>query len=96
MHWQPKKLLDPQRVKGKIPTCDAEDDAPKRHPPIPAAFLEEVVHVIRGQSSIYVRVVSDYIVHTNAGDADQPRDHNRCKYEGNSVCTIMLKSKQTH
>lgn len=79
-----------------IPTCDAQHDATERHPPILATFLEEIVHVERGQGSIDVRVVRDNIVDPNAGDAEEPRDHNGCEYEGHSVSTIMLKSKQTH
>lgn len=38
-------------------------------------------------------VVCDDVVDADAGDAEEPRDHNGSKYKGNPVRTIMLKCK---
>lgn len=75
-------------------TCNAQHDAAERDPAVFPGDLEEFVHVIGRQSRPDSARVVDYdIVHSDAGDAEQPCYDYGSKQKGHSPCPEMLERK---
>lgn len=77
-------------------TCNWENHSPQGYPPFNACASEELKHVNGGKCIKYVRIPLDNVIYPNAANAKKPYGDNWSKYEGNFMCSMMLKREKPH
>lgn len=80
----------------KRQTCNAKDYASERLPTIYFGLSKEIKHVVGWDGSENRGVPPNYVVNTNATDAEKPSYDDGCKQKTNFPGAEVLKCKETH
>jgi len=77
-------------------TCDTKHNASKRGPTILASSFKISKYINRGKRFQNAWVMFPYIEHTDTCNKEKPEKYNGREKPPDSVCSIMLYTKQAH
>lgn len=77
-----------------VVTCYTKHDASKRCPAIYTSSFEITVDIHRGESFQDGGIMFPDVVHTDTCDGEKPEEDNGSEKPTNTVCSVMLYTKQ--